>query len=166
MPSTEERELILWFWCRDVRFSLSSTRKVGNQKRRNQISVMFDVKIGIKDRVSRALQWRRANIPSDNTIRDTFNRFKESGSVHNCSKPGRPSLKIENVEISIFFQSEPKLSLLCVANKADSRFRTVQNVARRKLSLFPYKIRAKRSLRNRRIFSDEVTFYLNGIIMR
>ena len=33
--------------------------------------------------VRRALQRRGVKLPSENTIRDTFKKFKETGSVHN-----------------------------------------------------------------------------------
>ena len=51
-------------------------------------------------------------VPSENTIRDTFKKFKETGSVHNRPKSGRPALEDEKVEeISNFFENEPKTSL-------------------------------------------------------
>ena len=90
--------------------------------------------------VRRALQ-RRVKVPSENTIRDTFKKFKETGSVHNRPKSGRPALEDEKVEeISNFFKNEPKTSLRFVAKEVGCSFKTVHNIARQKLNLFPYKI--------------------------
>ena len=59
--------------------------------------------------VRRALQRRGMKVPSENTIRDTFKKFKETGSVYNRPKSGRPALEDEKVEkISNFFENEPK----------------------------------------------------------
>ena len=62
--------------------------------------------------IHRALQRRGVKVPSENIIRDTFKKFKETGSVHNQPKSGRPALEDEKVEkISNFFENEPKTSL-------------------------------------------------------
>ena len=62
--------------------------------------------------VRRALQRRGVKVPSENTIRDTFKKFKETGSVHNRQKSGRPALEDEKVEeISNFFENKLKTSL-------------------------------------------------------
>ena len=56
--------------------------------------------------VRRALQRRGVKIPSENTIRDTFKKFKETGSVHNRPKSGRPALENENVFSNVIFQQD------------------------------------------------------------
>ena len=46
--------------------------------------------------VCRALQRRGVKVPSENTIRDTFKKFKETGSIHNRPKSGRAMLEDED----------------------------------------------------------------------
>ena len=103
--------------------------------------VILMAKLESTTAVRRALQRRGANVPSENTIRDTFKKFKEIGSVHNRPKSGKPALEDEKVEeISIFFGNEPQSSLRFVAKEVGCSFKTVHNIARQKLNLFPYKI--------------------------
>ena len=62
--------------------------------------------------VRQALQRRGVNVLSENTIRDTFKKFKETSSIHNRPKSERPALEDEKVEeISNFFENDPKTSL-------------------------------------------------------
>ena len=94
-------------------------------------------------------------------------------------------------EISNFFENEPKTSLRFVAKEVGCSFKTVHNIARQKINLFPYKIQmtqllhdedlglrmamcetllekidADENFLDRLIFSDECTFFLNGMVNR
>ena len=91
--------------------------------------------------VRRALQRKGVKVPSENTIRDTFKTFKETGFVHNQPKSGKPALEDEKVEeISNFLENEPNTSLRFVAKEVGCGFKTVYNIARQNLNLFPYEI--------------------------
>ena len=141
--------------------------------------------------VRRALQ-RGVKVPSENTIRDTFKKFKETGSVHNRPKSGRPVLSDEKVkEISNFFVNVPQTSLRFLAKEIGCSFKNVHNIVRQKPNLFRYKIQmtqllhdedlglrtamcetllekidADENFPDRLIFSDNCTFFLNGMVNR
>ena len=90
--------------------------------------------------VSRDLQkqkWKQ--IPSSKEIRHYFKKFKETGSVCDTPKSGRPSLEQENIDIiaGIYVQ-KPLLSLRIVANKTGCSCTTVHSVVSSYLDLFPH----------------------------
>ena len=52
-------------------------------------------------------------------------------------------------EISNFFENEPKTSLRFVAKEVGCSFKTIHNIARQKLNLFPYKIQMTQLLHDK-----------------
>jgi len=155
--------------------------------------VLLMAKLESVTSVRRTLQGKNwKSIPSENTIRNVFSKFKETGTVHNLPKQGRPSLDEETIEeINKCFADKPASSLRNIANKVGCSFKTVHNVAKNQLNLFPYKIQTIQAMEeedcalrvsmcetlltkinadsefiHNLIFSDESTFYLNGMVNR
>ena len=76
-------------------------------KERIEIVILM-VKLESTAAIRRALQRRGVKVPSANTICDTFQKFKETGSVHNRPKSGRPTLEDKSLKK---FQISLKMSL-------------------------------------------------------
>ena len=136
------------------------------------------------------LDWK--NVPSERTIRDTFNRFKETGSVEDRARQGRPSKEEERKQIlgdSLKENSNTSIRRLC--SETGYSYGSVQSTLRVGLKLFPYKIQVHQGLSDEDcasrvqmsqdllslmdendqfvkqiIFSDEATFRLNGNVNR
>ena len=135
---------------------------------------------------------RWENIPSEKTVRSIFQKFKDTGSVHDLPKSGRPSLDLELHEnIKSIFQNRPTSSVRAVAMEVECSHMSVYNVIRRQEKLFPYKLQVTQKLYEEDhalrvsmaetliekisneidfleniIFSDESTFFVNGVVNR
>ena len=58
------------------------------------------------------------NIPSEKTVRQVFQKFKDTGNVHDLPKSGRPSLHDELHEnIKEIFEERPTSSVRSVAQE-------------------------------------------------
>ena len=132
------------------------------------------------------------NIPSEKTVRRVFQKFKDTGSVHDLTKCGRPSLEDEVQDtIKEIFEERPTSSVRSAAHEVGCSHTTVHNVIRKKEKLFPYKLQMTQKLYEEDhalrvamaekllekissdidflenvIFSDESTFYVNGVVNR
>ena len=143
--------------------------------------------------VRRELQKRKwTNIPHENTIRNLFKKFKDTGSVQDAPRSGRPSLdETKSEEISEIFQNQPSTSIRQAASAISCSYGYVHKVLKHDLKLFPYKIQVTQELHEedfslrvsmcetllekteedenfleKIIFSDESTFRLDGIVNR
>ena len=94
---------------------------------------------------------RWENIPSEKTIRRIFQKFKDTGSVHDLSKSGRPSLYDEMHEnIKDVFEDRPTSSVRSVALELHCSHMTAYNVIRNKENLFLYKLQMTQKTERRR----------------
>lgn len=142
--------------------------------------------------VRREVQKRKwTSIPHENTIRNLFKKFKETGSVHDAQRSGRPSLdEAKTEEIEEIFRSQPSTSIRQAASTISCSYGFVHKVLKHDLQLFPYKVQVTQELHeedlslrvsmcetlleksedpnffDKIIFSDESTFRLDGIVNR
>lgn len=142
--------------------------------------------------VRRELQRQKwADIPHENTIRNLFNKFKSTGSVHDITKSGRSSMEHDKKgEIFTFFTENPITSLRDASSKLNCSHETVRKVLH-DYKMFPYKMQVTQQLYEEDfalrvamaetllekiendtdfldsiIFSDESTFRLDGTVNR
>ena len=130
------------------------------------------------------------NTPSEGCITVTFQRFCETGTVEDKERSGRPSKiteeKIE--EVQGFLENQPQSSVRTVATACSIPRTTIHRIMREHLSLKPYKMHfvqqlydedlqdrvdmcetvipmlEDKDMQNNLFFSDEATFYLNGLV--
>ena len=90
--------------------------------------------------VRRELQQRNWNsIPCGNTMQSIFRKFKETGSVNDLPRSGRPSLDDNRKEeIAHHFEDNPRTSIRKVSRKVSCSYGVVQKVARKELKLYPF----------------------------
>ena len=128
--------------------------------------------------------------PSEGCITVTFQRFCETGTVEDKERSGRPSKiteeKIE--EVCDVIENDPQSSVRTVAAACSIPTTTAHRIMTEYLLLRPYKMHfvqqlyeedlqdrvdmcetlipmlADKNMQNNLFFSDEATFYLNGLV--
>ena len=128
--------------------------------------------------------------PSEGYITVTFQRFCDTGTVEDKERSGRPSKiteeKIE--EVCDVIENDPQSSVRTVAATCSIPTTTAHRIMTEYLSLKPYKMHfvqqlyeedlqdrvdmcetlipmlADKNMQNNLFFSDEATFYLNGLV--
>lgn len=128
--------------------------------------------------------------PSEKTIRECFRKFKETGSVHDRERSGRPSID-EDEKIEELFTEIPTTSLRSASNQLDIPYSTLREHLKRDIGMKPYhvsmvqtlypsdeaariamslefkqRIIDDRNYLNNLFFSDEATFHVNGRVNR
>ena len=132
---------------------------------------------------------RHCRIPHRETINEIVNRFRESGSVNDRPRSGRPSNEEAAQAVGSLIQENPSLSLRQISKQLGHSPSFVHNVCRRMLKLYPYRVQLHHALQPndhlQRIsfcewirekvstdsdflanvyFSDEAHFWLNGYV--
>ncbi|CAF4486600.1 unnamed protein product [Rotaria sp. Silwood2] len=130
------------------------------------------------------------NTSGETCIRDTFQRFCETGTVEDRERSGRPSKITEEKidEVSAVFESQPQSSVRSVARACSASRTTAHRIMTEHLSLKPYKAQFVQQLfeedmqdrvemcktltpmlednhiQQDLFSSDEATFYLNELV--
>ena len=130
------------------------------------------------------------NTPGETTIRETFQRFCETGTVEDRERPGRPSeITEEKVdEVAEVIENEAQSSVRSVATACAIPRTTAHRIMTEHLSLKPYKVQfvqelyeedmqdrlemcktlipmlEDKQIQQNLFFSNEATFYLNGLV--
>ena len=78
------------------------------------------------------------NTPGETTIRETFQRFCETGTVKNRERPGRPS-EITEEKVDEVIENEAQSSVRSVATACSIPRTTAYRIITEHLSLKPYK---------------------------
>lgn len=135
--------------------------------------------------------WNTKRIPTRKTISEIFEKFKVTGSVHNRSKSGRPSISEQNNRlITDYFENTSSQSIREASAELSISYGSIRKVL--KVSgYYPYKIKLHQHLEPedfairksmsedillkinedpsflaRIVFSDESTFRLDGVVNR
>ena len=127
-------------------------------------------------------------IPKKQTVINWYNKFKDTGSVTDRPRSGRPKISEEKVrEISELYKIEPTSSIRQAAMQVGVCRESVRKVLKKKLKLYPYKLQIVHFLKptdfdvrykfaveilneididpnflNRIIFSDESIFHISA----
>ena len=129
--------------------------------------------------------------PAEKTIRECFKKFKETGSVHDRDRSGRPSLNDSDDMIEQLFSDHPSTSLRSASNQLSMPYSTIRDHLKRDIGMKPFhsttvqtlypsdkaarlemctefltRIAEDDAYLNNVFFSDEATFHLNGRINR
>ena len=82
------------------------------------------------------------NTPGETTIRETFQRFCETGTVEDRERPGRPSEITEEKidEVAEVIENEPQSNVRFVATACPIPRTTAHRIISEHLSLKPYKV--------------------------
>lgn len=129
--------------------------------------------------------------PSEKTIRECFNKFKETGSVHDRERSGRPSMEENNDAIEQLFTDHPSTSLRSASNQLNIPYSTLRDHLKGDIGMKPYHITMVQTLYpsdeaarlemclefkdkianddtylSNLFFSDEATFHTNGRVNR
>ena len=129
--------------------------------------------------------------PSEKTIRECFNKFKETGSVHDRERSGRPSMEEGNEVIEQLFTDQPSTSLRSASNQLHIPYSTIrdhlkggigmkQNHITMVQTLYPSDEAARLAMcfafkekivnddtyLSNLFFSDEASFHVNGRVNR
>ena len=81
------------------------------------------------------------SIPTKKHIRKIYQKFKETGSVHDLPRSGRPSIAEEKVEeIRELFSSNPTTSLKRAYASTGIPCSSVHKILHKKLKMMPYKM--------------------------
>ncbi len=128
--------------------------------------------------------------PTEACIKRTFERFRETGTVEDRERSGRPPKITEEKinEVRDFIQNEPQSSVRAVATDCSVSRGTAHRIMRDYLGLKPYKAQfvqqlyeedtqdrvdmcktlipmlQDKSIQENIFFSDEATFYLHGLV--
>ncbi|CAF3832996.1 unnamed protein product [Rotaria magnacalcarata] len=100
-----------------------------------------------------------------NYIRDTFERFCETGTVEDRQSSGRTrTITEEKIDkVHDFIQDEPQSSVRTVVTACSIVLITAYRIMTENFSLKPYKVQFVQELEFS-FFSDEATFYLRGLV--
>ncbi|XP_076373298.1 uncharacterized protein LOC143258180 [Tachypleus tridentatus] len=81
-------------------------------------------------------------VPHHNAVRNLVDTFRETGSVDDAKRCGRPAKlsKEKKLDISDNVMQSPSKSLRMLAQQHDIGLKTAHKAVRKKLKLFPYKI--------------------------
>ena len=130
------------------------------------------------------------NIPSEKTIKAIYDKFIETGSVHDRERTGRPSLATPEKldEIEGVLSNNAMVSVRRVSDEVDMPKTTVHRIMRNVLGYKPYKMHATQQLEDEDMdvrvvmseillpildaetndglifFSDEATFHVSGMV--
>ena len=142
--------------------------------------------------VRRHLARDGCEVPSERTIRETFTRFKETGSVMDRKRSGRPSNEEDREEVlEHLLEENSNTSIRKLCNETGFSYGSVQHTLKVGLKKFPYKLQIHQGLSEEDcasrvqmcddllslmaedeeflkniIFSDEATFNINGVVNR
>lgn len=88
-------------------------------------------------------------VPHRNTVRNLLDKFRETRSVDDAKRCGRPAKLSEEklLDISDSVLQNPSKSLRKLAQKHDIGLGTIHKAVRRELQLFPYRIMAVQELK-------------------
>lgn len=90
-----------------------------------------------------------APVPHDSTIKRLVDKFRESGSVHDRKRSGRPSFNEEDVAaVQGALINSPTKSLRKVSQQIDIPYASVHKITRKILQLFPYKTSVMHALKD------------------
>ena len=126
-------------------------------------------------------------LPHRNTVRDLINKFRETGSVQDAPRSGRPTLLTDETlrTIAEKMDNSPRKSIRQLSRESDIGVATAYKAVRTELCLYPYKIRAVQELKDtdhaKRLhycrwfleahldldytfYSDEAWFHLSGYV--
>jgi hypothetical protein len=135
-------------------------------------------------------KWKE--IPQRETIRHLYQRFCETGSTADYARTGRPSMSEKRAEdVSHFVEENPQSSIRKISAELGYSRTSVERTLHSDLHLFPYKLQVTQKLEGEDfshrvamceellekidsdhlflenlIFSDEATFYLDGLVNR
>ena len=129
-------------------------------------------------------------LPHRNAVRALVNKFRETGSVHDASRSGRPTILTEqkvNV-ISEAMSQSPTKSMRRLSQQVNVSVGTAHAAVRKALSLYPYRVTCQHELKDtdfekrlqfchwfkehlnedemldKTFFSDEAWFHLSGYV--
>lgn len=89
-----------------------------------------------------------APVPHDSTIKRLVDKFRETGSVHDRKRSGRPSFDDEDVaSVQGALINSPQKSLRKVSQQIDMPYSSVHKISRTILHLFPYKTSVMHTLK-------------------
>lgn len=89
-----------------------------------------------------------APVPHDSTIKRLVDKFRETGSVHDRKRSGRPSFDDEDVaSVQGALINSPQKSLRKVSQQIDMPYSSVHKISRKILHLFPYKTSVMHTLK-------------------
>lgn len=81
------------------------------------------------------------DMPHRNGVRNLISKFRETGSVLDAARSGRPSVDEETVEdVKERITNSPHKSVRRLALQADIPKSTAHDILKKKLSLYPYKV--------------------------
>lgn len=94
-------------------------------------------------------QFPNSILPHRNAVRDLINKFRETGSVADAARSGRPSLLTDEKlsEMSDKMLRSPKKSIRQLARESDVGYATAYKGVRKTLGLYPYKVKAVQLLK-------------------
>lgn len=130
------------------------------------------------------------NSPSESSIRETYHRFCETGSVEDRKRSGRRSVVTDNMvsKVAAVIENNPQCSVRTVAAVSSISRTTTHRIMTKQLSLKPYKVHFIQELHEEDLqdrvemcktlipmlenvdiqenilFSDEATFFLKGLV--
>ena len=126
-------------------------------------------------------------LPHRNAVRDLINKFRETGSVQDAPRSGRPGLLTDEKldEIAEKMDHSPKKSIRQLSRESEIGVATAHKAVRTELCLYPYKVRAVQELKDtdhakrlhychcflesnldldHTFYSDEAWFHLSGYV--
>jgi transposase len=88
-------------------------------------------------------------VPHRNVVRTLTEKFRETGSVLDAERSGRPSKlnDMKLMDISDYVRRSPSKSLRKLEQEEDIGLPTAHKAVREKLNLFPYKVTAVQELK-------------------
>ena len=89
---------------------------------------------------------RHCRIPHGEIINEIVNRFRESGSVNDRPRSGRPSSEEAAQAVRGLIQENPSLSLRQISKQLGHSPSFVHNVCLRMLKLYPYRVQLHHAL--------------------
>ena len=102
----------------------------------------------VKDEFQR--RFPQTTVPHRDTVRDLISKFRETGSVIDASRSGRPSkaTKEKLEDISDRLLRSPSKSLRKLSQQSGLSLGLTHKVVRKELKLYPYKVRAVQELKD------------------
>ena len=81
-------------------------------------------------------------VPHRNTVRRLIKKFRETGSVADASRAGRPKVltEVKVTEIAAKIEASPKKSIRRLSQQADVSYGSVHKALKKLLHLKPYKV--------------------------
>jgi transposase len=96
-----------------------------------------------------AIKFPETPVPHRNAVRRLVEKFRETGSVLDAERTGRPSKFNDKklMDISASVLQSPSKSLHKLAQEKDIGLATMHKAVREKLNTFPYKVTAVQELK-------------------